>query len=155
MFYKGIHETILTSEAADRLFSNITDCNTPDVSFLATLRALLRKRLPPNEYVRLTCTNLNLTEDTISDMTVSQCMDLFASQVIQTPHLSSHTISIVYINNSIEAGKKMLEIVRVNAGTGKRYLSNYNRREDLRVFYARKFGALFYMFLSRKNYSEN
>jgi len=38
----------------------------------------------------------------------------------------------------------MLETVKANAGAGKRYLSEYTRRDDLHVFFARKTKALFY-----------
>jgi len=49
----------------------------------------------------------------------------------------------VYITFS-DAGEKMLEVVKANADIGKRHLSDYTRREDLHVFYARKANALFY-----------
>jgi hypothetical protein len=62
---------------------------------------------------------------------------------LQCPVPSKHTVIIV-CSAYPEAGAKMLEVVRANAGKGKRYLSNFEPREDLGVFYARKVNALFY-----------
>lgn len=143
MFNKGIYRTTLTSDAADRLFSNITASDAPDQSFLATLRALLRKRLPTDETVRLSCREMQLSESGISDATVSQYMNLFIPEAIRHSEPSEYCISIINTTQP-DAGAMMLEMVRSNTGTGRRYLSGYDRQEDLRVFYARKLNALFY-----------
>jgi len=146
LFNKAIYGTTLASEAADRLFTNISYgyVDVPDQSFLATLRALLRKRLPHNETMKLSCRILHLTESAISGMSASQAMNLF---VTETVHFSGadYNISIVTTTNA-DAGAKMLEIVRANAGLGKRYLGDYFRKDDLQVFYARKLKALFYTY---------
>ena len=57
--------------------------------------------------------------------------------------MPGHSITIIHMMQP-DSGAKMLEIVKANAGQGKRYLDNYNRRDDLHVFYARKVKALFY-----------
>ena len=143
MFNKAIYDTALTSEVADRLFSNIAAVNAPDKSFLATLRALLYKRLPQNESVRLTCLGLHLSGYDVSAASVSQCMSWFVPDIIRYPATSSQNIYIVHVTHP-DARGYMLEIVRANAGNGKRYLSGYTRRDDLHVFFARKAKALFY-----------
>jgi len=150
MFSKAILGSALASEAADRLFSNITAINTPDQSFLTTLRALLRKRLPQNEVVQLTCNAIHRSIDDISYATTSDCMNWFIPDAARYPAPSEHGIHIVY-TAQVNAGTKMFEVVRANMGTGKRYMSNYTRREDLRVFYARKLNALFYTDEDEKN----
>ena len=147
MFNKAIYGTILTSDTADRLFSNITATDAPDESFLAVLRALLRKRLPQYETVQLSCRVLHLTENAITGMSVSQAMNLFVMETIQYSSADYH-ISIVTASNA-DAGAKMLEIVRANAGLGKRYLGDYFRKDDLQVFYARKLKSLFYAYNNR------
>jgi len=150
MFSKAVYDTTLTSEVADRLFSNITATNAPDKSFLATMRALLHKRSSHNENVRLTCLGLHLSGLDISAATVSQCMGWFIPDMIRYPSASGHSISIIHITNPGARGY-MLEMIRANAGTGKRYLSDYTRRDDLHVFFARKAKALFYTDTAEEN----
>jgi len=142
VFTKEIHDLTLTSDAADRLFSNITESGTPDDSFLATMRVLLRKRMD-DRGVRLICKRVNLSEIEVSTLSATQAMGWFVPDVIQYPNSSEHNIVIIYMSNA-EAGRKMLEIIKANAGTGKRHMGDYTLQEDLRVFYARKLNALFY-----------
>jgi len=143
MFNKGIYGVTLASEAADRLFSNTTASNAPDQSFLATMRALFRKRLPECESAQLTCNAVNRTAGELSYATTADCMSWFLPSAFRYPSPSEFNIHIVHTTQP-DAGAKMLEIVKANAGSGKRHLSNYTRRDDLHVFYARKVNALFY-----------
>ena len=143
MFNKAIYSTTLTSEASNGLFSTITATDTPDQSFLATLRALLRKRLPQNESMKLVCRELHIPAHDIIGAHVAQSMRWFTPESMLCRIESEHSITIVHITFP-DAGEKMLEVVKANAGTGKRYMGDYVRREDLRVFYARKVNALFY-----------
>ena len=143
MFCKAITGTTLTSEVADRLFSNITTQNAPDRSFLSTMRMLLRERLPQDESAQLTCLAVHRSEQGISYATTAECMSYFLPSAIHSPTSSGHGVYIVHTAQA-DAGKKMLEVVKSNVGKGKRYLSNYTCRDDLRVFYVRKAKALFY-----------
>ena len=144
MFNKAIYSTTLTSEVADRLFSNITASNAPDQSFLATLRALLRKRRPQNETVQLTCRRLyQSTQELESVSSASHCFTWFLESAPLHPRESTHHIHIIYTAYA-DAGAKMLDIVKANAGTGKRFMVDYTRQDDLHVFFARKTKALFY-----------
>jgi len=45
----------------------------------------------------------------------------------------------------------MMDIIKTNAGIGRRYISDYTRQDDLHVFYGRKTKALFYIDESRRN----
>jgi len=150
MFNKPIYSTALTDETTDRLFSNITASGAPDQSFLATLRALLHKRLPSNETVRLSCKAVHVSENAISIATPSQRMSCFIPDSLKYLTESEHNICIVYTVYT-NVGEKMLETVRANVGTGKRHMSNYTRRDDLKVFYARNLNALFYTDDTEKN----
>jgi hypothetical protein len=138
MFTKPIFTTTLTGETADRLFANVTSNNTPDKSFLATMRALSHKRTQDN--VRLTCLGLYFSEAEISTATTATAMGWFSPGY--SPSFEE-SVTIIYTDTP-SAGAKMLEIVRANAGKDKRYLKNYSICEDLRIFYARKLNALFY-----------
>jgi hypothetical protein len=142
MFSRVIYQNSLTDEVANNLFTNITDVFTPDKSFLATLRVLLHKRLPSNESVALTCHRIRTSFSDMDASTTAECMSLFTSQVAETLP-GEHKIHIVYTSH-IDAGEKMLEIIRANAGGSKRYLCGYTRLDELWVFYARKVAGLFY-----------
>lgn len=143
MFSNPIYETSLTSEAANRLFSNLDAISSMDASFISTLRVLLHKRLPQDEYVHLNCRNLHYSAQDISVASIASCMNNFAPNSILQTTSKGHGITIVY-TTSPDAGERMLEIVKAHAGIGKRYMSNYKRCDDLQVFYARTFKALFY-----------
>jgi hypothetical protein len=143
MFTKSIYSTTLTGETADKLFSNITDSHTPDSSFLASLRALLFKRMQEDRPVRLIFRSINFTETEVSMLSATQAMGYFIPEIVRHPITSEHNIIIIHTTNQ-GAGRKMLEIIRANAGVGKRHMNNYTLQEDLRVFYARKLNALFY-----------
>ena len=77
MFNKTIHGTVLVSEVADRLFSNIAATGSLDQSFLATLKALLRKRLPQNETMQLTCRRLYQSIQELESVSASHCFTWF------------------------------------------------------------------------------
>jgi hypothetical protein len=141
---------MLTSEVAENLFSRICATNAPDSTFLSTLRALLHKRLPQNETVRLTCKAKNYTAQDISNASVAACMSSFVPELSQQPDAPGHNIYIIYATQ-IGVGEKMLGIVKANTGRGKRYMSNFTRRDDLQVFYARKVNALFYTDETERN----
>jgi len=150
MFNKAIIGAALASDAADRLFSNITATDAPDQSFLVTLRALLRKRLPQDESVRLICRGLDFSELGLMAVSPSQRMSLIIPDAFQHSITPGHSIYIVHAAHS-DAGAKMLETIKAGAGKGKRHMSNYNRRDDLQVFYARKVDALFYTDIAEQN----
>jgi hypothetical protein len=149
LFTKPIFNTTLTGETADRLFSNITATGALDKSFLATLRVLLHKRMKDDVPVKLHCKPLYFSELEIESRTTTQQMNWFIPDYIKYPNTSEHSIVIVHTTNPV-TGTKMLEIIRANAGTGKRHLKEYSLCEDLRVFYARKLNALFYHSESNK-----
>jgi len=148
LFNKAIHSTMLTSDVADRLFSNIIAVNAPDQSFLTTLRAMLHRRLSQNETVQITCTKVRRSVQEFSYGTTADCFSWILPDALRHSNSLEHGIHIVHTAGP-EAGEKMLEIVRANAGI--RYLSNFTRRDDLQVFYARKVKALFYTDDAEKN----
>ena len=150
MFTKPIFNTTFTGEIADRLFSNINCSSGLDRSFLATMRVLLRKRLPSDESACLVCKALRYSANDISAMTTVDCMSMFIPGETQYAIKNEHNIIIVNTTNQ-DTGAKMLEIVRANVGVGKRHTSNYSLQGDLRIFYARKLNALFYHSETDKN----
>ena len=138
MFNEPIFSATLASEAADRLFSNITSSNTPDKSFTATLRALLRKRLPQDKTVCVSCREVRVSADELSGNSLQHCMQhWFIPESLRYNPESAYNIFIVHTANS-DTGEKMLEMVRENVGNGRRYLGGYSCLEDLWVYYARK-----------------
>jgi len=122
MFSKNIYETTLTSEVAGRLFSNVIATNALDQSFLATLRALLHRRLPQNESVQLTCTKVFRTMQEFDYGTPADVFSWILPDAVNYPVPFAHGIHIIHTAYP-EVGEKMMEIVRANAG--RRYLTNY------------------------------
>ena len=141
MFTKPIHNTPLTGDAADRLFTNVTATGALDRTFLTTMRVLLHKRVQNDLPVQLTCKTLLFSESEIENVSATQAMKWFIPPLYSFPH--NHQIIIVYTTNQ-NVGTKMLEMIRANCGKNKRHLASYTLLEDLRVFYARKLNALFY-----------
>ena len=143
MFNKSIFGVTLASDAANRLFSNVTATGALDQSFIATLRALVRNRLPQDETLHLNCWELQIPVNDVTAATTSECMSWFVPDAVLRLGTFGHSITIIHMMQQ-DSGAKMLEIVKANAGQGRRYLDNYKRRDDLHVFYARKVKALFY-----------
>jgi len=83
------------------------------------------------------------TKDDISLRSTAECMGWFIPEASLYSNELTYGIHIVY-TEKIDTGEKMLEIIEANVGADKQYLSYYNRRDDLRVFFARKINALFY-----------
>lgn len=86
----------------------------------------------------------------IEGASIAECMEWFAPETILRLPENGHGITIVHTTYSA-VGEKMLEIIKANAGQGKRYMSNFKRRDDLQVFYARKARALFYTDEAERN----
>ena len=150
MFNKAITATTLTSEVADRLFSNISDSNTPDKSFLATLRALLRNRLPQYETVQITCECREFSENTISAVSASERVNLYIPDAVRNPNPQGFNIHIVYAQQTA-TNADMLEIIKAGAGTEYSFIKNYVQLERLHMFFARKAKALFYTDADARN----
>ena len=152
MFKKAIEATTLTSEVADRLFPNITDENTPDKSFLATLRALLRTRLPSNESVHLTCINMSLSKTQFENSSPAQRTNWYLSMAarVQDPEPSAHRIFIFHTGYS-DSGEDLLNLVQANSNTAHGFLHNYKLQNDLHVYYRKNLNALFYIDTTKRN----
>ena len=150
MFNKKITDTIFTSEAAERLFSNTSAHYAPDATFLTTLRILLQHRLPQNHSVSITCKPLYLSLNELTGATTSQAFTWFLQDAPLHPRETAHHIHIVY-TTSPEVGAKMLEIVNTHAGTGRYLMQDFTAQEDLHIFYARKVKARFLTHESRRS----
>jgi len=131
MFNNAISSTTLTSEIADRLFSNIVGSDMLDNSFLATLRSLLHKRLPRDKTFKMSCRKIDMQLHALTRSTVSRYLqNWFAPGSLQDISGADYNIVIVYATHP-EVGQKLLEIIRALVGVGKRQLNNYNVQEDL------------------------
>jgi len=140
MFSKTIYTTTLTNDVANRLFCNVTAKSySSDMTFTATLRALLHKRLPVSEPVNLSLKQIGLSRGDLEAAAANSCMDVFTNGI--NPTDSTSNIHIVYAANN-DSGKKMLELVEVN---WKKHLKTYTPCEDLRLFYIKTLNGLFYV----------
>ena len=150
MFNKPIHSTMLTSEAAGRLFSNITAAGSLDATFLSTLRILLHKRLPKEDAVRLSCKCLHISDSELLREPSSQQLDILIPETVRGLPSSGHSIHILCTYQS-DVGNSALNILRAQANAIKHILPGYHRREDLQIFFARKAKSLFYTDDAGKN----
>ena len=129
MFNKEIHSITLANDIADRLFDNISAQNyAADQSFTATLRAILHKRLPGGESVRLALVPIFRTP--ISPEIIRQKLD---GQGWGT----GCNIRIVYAQDP-SRGTQLLEAVQDG-------FEGYEPQEDLRIFHIKKLNGLFYI----------
>ena len=144
MFTKEINSLTLMNDVADRLFDNIAASNYGfDKTFEATLRAVLHGRLPAGESVSMSIIPVSHDVNAISFMPHDMVMKGIADSIAQNGIGYSYAIYVVYPKDK-HAGTQLLDIARANAGAGKRYFDAYVAQEDLRVYYARKFGSQFY-----------
>ena len=150
MFNKAIYGSVFNTEAANRLFVNITATNTPDQSFLATLRALLHKRILADETVKLIYRTLRLSAFDFRVATSSKRMEMILQEILQHYPSIGHSIQIMFIADS-EISVEVLEFLKTHIGKGTKYLNSFNRRDELHVFYARKLNALFFTDEEGKN----
>jgi rubrerythrin len=150
VFNKAIHGSELNTEAANRLFSNITATDAPDQSFLATLRVLLHKRLPTNEKVKLVCRTVRLSASDFRAETPLKRTGRIMLDIIQHCPSNEHNIQILFITNE-EISLEVLEFLKTHIGKGTRHLVNFNRRDELHAFYARKLNSLFFTDDEEKN----
>jgi hypothetical protein len=100
---------------------------------------------------QLTVKPLYMSRESMENSSIQANMNVIIPDDVKYLATSGYNIFIVHNTVSQDSGEKMLEIVRANAGFGKRYLSSYFLKEDLRVFYARKMNALFYTDNAKRN----
>ena len=112
MFSKELENLTLANSIANNLFSNITANRFGiDRSFSATLRALLRKRLPEGQSVKVTLVPLIHSIDPLSSASPDACMRSFMNDIENVSIRETSRIRIVYFSGK-EAGRKMLNIVQ-------------------------------------------
>ena len=143
MFNKPIYTSTLTSEVANRLFSNITASRDLDQTFLSTLRALLQKRLPKEETLKFSCKGMHAYEAEFIDMTAEQQLNYLIPESIRRLPESEYGVHIIYTPKP-NVGSMAQDVLKANLNIVKRLLPGYNPRDDLQVFYARKAKSLFY-----------
>ena len=142
MFSTELENLTLANSIANNLFSNITANRFgTDKSFSATLRALLRKRLPDGQSVKVTLVPLIHSIDPLSSASPDACMRSFMSDIENVSIRESSRIRIVYFSGK-EAGQRMLNIVQATAG---KHMARYVPQKDLQLFYVKMLDGLFYI----------
>ena len=142
MFSKELGNITLASDIADNLFHNITaNSYGIDKSFAATLRALLRKRLPDGQSVRVSLVPLSYSQRNLSSVSPDTCMAAFMNDIENVSIRETSRIRIVYPLNK-DAGSQILGIVQATAG---KHLARYAVQKDLQLFYIKMLDGLFYI----------
>lgn len=93
MFKNSVNSTMLTSDAADIFFQNITGQKFgSDHTFLATLRALVAPRIPEGESVYLYFGRSDYNSEVVSQTSAKRMVDMICSGM-------SHGSGQVYVHN--------------------------------------------------------
>lgn len=100
MFTKAINGLTLTSATADQLFPGIVASGRAaqiwDTSFLATLRAVMHKRLPSGESIRLCCSKSSYLRQSYRGVDEAACLRAILQQRII---LGSGDRGILHVHN--------------------------------------------------------
>lgn len=121
MFTKAVNDLRLTSDTADQLFANI-QTNGPrhnpyDKSFLATLRAIMHKRLPSGESICLQYTQSTYKRDAYTGIRRDTCFDA----IFQSAGVASSAHGCLHVHNAHAAthtdNEAAFEIIDRNIGT--------------------------------------
>ena len=137
MFNKTIESLSLTSDIASEIFPNITGYGyQDDVSFLATLRALLAPRMKDDDSISLYIRSSRYRASSITGLDNAQIL----AEVIDG--IKSNTIHIVLLNGSDTALKEALQ--KTQSVFAEHY-GNFRELKDLSVFMKKHSESLFYI----------
>lgn len=149
MFKTTISDTPFTSDIASSYFSNITgDPILGDVSFLATLRALLAPRIKAEDTIRLVYTTSRYSKSEINGASVNQCVDAITSDMRLTRD-GSQGLFVVH-NFRSDQESNLANMKAIEAGFTDRY-SGYSRLEKMTAFFKKSFPVLCYVNPERRN----
>lgn len=150
MFTREISGLTLTKPVADGVFPNINGTHyRNDVSFLATLRALLHKRVPKEESVYLRLGNSRYGYSEVKNSDNRACARAF----LRSSNLLDGDVGIIYVHSfdgNEESNAACFEVL--DAGAVHEVLNGYTEMKDLATFFGqRKISARFYMNEEKKN----
>lgn len=148
MFAKVITGLTLANEVADTLFPHINGSRfRGDVSFTATMRALMYKRVQKEESIRVDAGRSRYTKEDISGVRPSGCVSSFLSgSRIFTDHGVLHVHSFDSSEESNDACFHAID----NGGMAE--MSGYTEMKDMSVFMGqKKIKARFFINLEKNN----
>lgn len=135
MFVKEITGLTLANKVADTLFPNIGGNNFRyDVSFTATLRALLYKRVPKEESINIRLSNSRHSKGEINGVDARDCVRAF----LRGTHIMAGvpgTLQIHSFDNTEENNAACFEAID-NGGMG--VLKGYVQMQDMSMFMGQK-----------------
>ena len=142
MFRTSVNSTPLTTDIANGVFANITADRhyQSDVSFLATLRALVYPRMKDEDAIRL---NFSSSSYSVSDL--NGCSgNVAVNAITDSMHLHDNGyFSIHYFRNSNnEANSNAMKVVEKN------FLSvwgEFERLDKMTAFFSKSFAVLCYL----------
>ena len=151
MFKNSITNTALTTSDAGMFFQNINGSSfLRDISFLASLRALLHSRIPENEYLRMRIGSSSYGHDTLETNTATRVFNAIVSS------FDGKEGGVLYIHNtkdyipndgSASANMDLIEMAFI-----KKYkTAGWSRLEKVTDFYVKDFKCL--CFINEKLHS--
>lgn len=146
MFRTTISQTPLTSDIADSFFQNIKgDSFLSDVSFLATLRALLSPRISETDSITLQFTSSNYRADQISGISIPDVV----KAITRDMYLGSSGMFIVHNFRSTEESN-LANMKVIERGFAERN-SGYYRLEKMTTFFKKSFPVICFVNPEMKN----
>ena len=143
MFTREIRRTTLTSETANEIFPNITGGTYKnDVSFVATLRAILDPRIEADDSVNVVFTNSSYSFDTIKTSSKSAVFEAILESAIDPRDNKNQILIHSLVNGSDEDNSATIQYIRENIES---QYEGYRRLEDLSLFVKKLVEADFYI----------
>ena len=142
MFNKFIGETALTSQIADKLFYNINYTGKMDLSFLSTLRVLLKDRITRDIGVCVSNKNVFVSHVNPLSMSVEQYFKVYLKNWIYSSIVYDYSILILHYDSSDDFS--LVDTIKSNKKLFKKIIPELYYRHDIKIYYGRKLNALFY-----------
>ena len=147
MFKVGITATPLTTDAANSFFQNITgDKYGNDISFLATLRALVAPRIKEGENIRLRFGRTNYDSNTIGSVP----QDRAVGAICDGYNLSDTNGAIIIHSFASDQASNLANLKVIANKFTSRY-PGYHRLEKVQEFYRKSFNVDCYIAPERRN----
>lgn len=139
MFKASINSTPFTTEAANDFFNNICgESYGSDITFLATLRALVAPRIPANEEIRLLFGNSRYTAADIGERSVESAVKLICENVTYVEDFDNGTFYVHNLCNSSDNNMASMSVLEKKLPA---VYPGYARLEAITAFFRKTFNV--------------
>lgn len=139
MFKASINSTPFTTEAANDFFENINgESYGSDITFLATLRALVAPRIPADEKIRLLFGNSRYTAADIGERSVENAVKLICENVVYVDDFDNGTFYVHNLCNSSDNNMASMSVLEKKLPA---VYPGYARLEAITAFFRKTFNV--------------